>query len=80
MRRSKPLPLDLFRKLEGPEILAALGFLRQKLIQPQFPLGSPDYILSREILARIDDMAELLTGDREHFWARAPSVDSRPPH
>ncbi len=66
-RRSKSLPVELFRQLEGPDILKMLGEFRRKLNGIRFPIGTPDYRLRREVIERIDDMVELLTGDRTHF-------------
>jgi len=74
--RRKELPLDVFRQVEGPEVLKRLGEVRRFLCSTRFPLHSPDYMVSREITARIDDMAELLTGDRTHFHLKGHSSTS----
>lgn len=72
-RRSRDLPLDLFRRTEGAELLKAIGEARRKIVSTRIPLGSPDYRVGREIVERIDDMAELLTGDRAHFHLKGHS-------
>jgi len=72
-RRSQYLPLDAYRKIEGPELLKALGEARHKLTRTRIPLGSPDYHVASAIIARIDDMAELLTGYRTHFHLKMHS-------
>lgn len=72
-RRSHELPLDLFRKIEGPELLKALGEARHKLTSTRLPLGSPDYHIAQAIIDRIDDMAELIVGNREHFHLKIHS-------
>ena len=66
-RREKPLPIELFRKVEGPQILEALGEARRKLCLSRIPHGTPDKLLANDIISRIDDMAEIITGDRTHF-------------
>ena len=76
-RRSKPLPVELFRKIEGPEILKALQVARRKLCVAPFPHGSPDKLAANDLISRIDDMAELLTGDRSHFHLKAHSATSQ---
>jgi hypothetical protein len=40
-RRSQDLPLETFRKVEGPDLLKALGEVRQKITRTRIPLGSP---------------------------------------
>jgi len=75
--RRKALSLESFREIEGPEVLRRLGEVRRFLCSTRFPLQSPDYIVSREITARIDDMAELLTGDRTHFHLKGHSATSQ---
>jgi len=72
-RRSQELPIDLFRKIEGPDLLKALGDVRHRLTRSRIPLGSPDYHVAQAIIDRIDDMAELLTGSREHFHLKMHS-------
>lgn len=72
-RRAKPLPIESFRKVEGPEILKALGEARRQLCHTLIPLGSPEYMMAQTIIDRIDDMAELLTGDRTHFHIKMHS-------
>lgn len=72
-RRSQELPLDLFRKIEGPELLKSLGEVRHQLTHTRIPLGSPDYHVAQAIIDRIDDMAELVTGDRTHFHSKMHS-------
>jgi hypothetical protein len=78
-RRPKHLPIDTFRKVEGPEILKVLGEARQKLCLSQIPFGTPDKLLANDIISRIDDMAEILTGDRKHFHIKVHRLDSRYP-
>jgi hypothetical protein len=77
LRRSKPLTVELFRKIEGPEILKALEVARRKLCLAPFPFGSPDKLTANDLISRIDDMAELLTGDRKHFHRTSHSVTSQ---
>ncbi|GEO18754.1 hypothetical protein MAE02_64500 [Microvirga aerophila] len=76
-RRTKPLPVELLRKVEGPKILKALGEARREPCLSPIPLRSPDKIVASDLVGQIDAMAELLTGDRTHFhtklhsWGRA---------
>ena len=72
-RREKPLPIELFRKVEGPQILEALGEARRKLCLSRIPHGTPDKLLANDIISRIDDMAEIITGDRSHFHLKMHS-------
>lgn len=72
-RRSGYLPIEDFRKTEGPDLLKALGEARHKITRTRIPLGSPDYLVAQAIIDRIDDMAELLTGDRGHFHLKMHS-------
>jgi len=72
-RRTQTLPIETFRKVEGPDLLKAMGELRHKLTRTRFPLGSPDYMVAQAIIDRIDDMAELLTGSRTHFHLKMHS-------
>jgi hypothetical protein len=78
-RRPKHLPIDIFRKVEGPEILKVLGEARQKLCLSHIPYETPDKLLANDIISRIDDMAEILTGDRKHFHMMAHRADRRYP-
>lgn len=73
-RRTQDLPLETFRKVEGPDLLKALGEVRHKITRTRIPLGSPDYHVGQAIIDRIDDMAELITGDRTHFHLKAPAA------
>jgi hypothetical protein len=72
-RATKDLPIDIFRKVEGPEILKALGEARMKLCLSRIPHGTPDKLLANDIISRIDDMAEIITGDRTHFHLKMHS-------
>ncbi|MCB5173626.1 hypothetical protein [Microvirga lenta] len=72
-RANKPLPVELFRKVEGPEILKKLGEARQTLCQSRIPYGTPDKLVANDIISRIDDMAEMITGDRTHFHIKMHS-------
>jgi hypothetical protein len=68
------LPIETFRKVEGPDLLKALGEVRFKITRTHIPLGTPEYHVGQAIIDRIDDMAELLTGDRTHFHLKSHSV------
>jgi hypothetical protein len=72
-RRTKHLPIEVFRKVEGPKILKALGEARRELCGSPIPLRSPDKIVASDLIDRIDAMAELLTGDRTHFHIKLHS-------
>jgi hypothetical protein len=65
-RPSQHLPIDAFRKVEGPKILEALGEARRTLCHSPIPYRSREKLLASDIIERIDDLAELLTGDRTH--------------
>ncbi|MCB8821262.1 hypothetical protein [Microvirga rosea] len=75
-RLRKSLSVALFRKIEGPEILKALEVARRKLSVAPFPLGTPDKLTANDLISRIDDMAELLTGDRTHFQGKSHRASS----
>jgi len=53
--------------------MRALGEVRNKLTRARIPLGSPDYHIAQAIIDRIDDMAELVVGDRTHFHLKMHS-------
>jgi hypothetical protein len=71
--RFKHLPVEIFRKVEGPTILEVLGEARRELCLSPIPFRTPDRILASDLIERSDDMAELLTGDRTHFHLKMHS-------
>jgi hypothetical protein len=72
-RRAKSLPVGIFRKVEGPKILKALGEARRELCVSPIPPHSPDKMVASDLIDQIDDMVELLTGDRRHFHTKLHS-------
>ncbi|MBE7201068.1 MAG: hypothetical protein INR70_25145 [Parafilimonas terrae] len=40
----------------------------------QANIGGPEYEAATALMRRIDDMAGVLTGNREMFWEQAPST------
>lgn len=72
-RPTKRLPIDVFRQVERPGILASLGEARRTLRLSPIPLRTREKLLASDIINRIDDMAEALTGDRTHFHAKMHS-------
>ncbi|MFC4172616.1 hypothetical protein ACFOYU_11185 [Microvirga sp. GCM10011540] len=72
-RPAKQLPIEAFRKIEGPEILKKLGEARRTLCMSRIPHGTPDKLVANDIISRIDDMAEMITGDRTHFHIKMQS-------
>ena len=57
---------------EKQRLLAALGQTRQAIAASHAQLrpGSRTYVLGTAVADVIDDLAEHLTGDRTHFWAK----------
>lgn len=72
-RPSKPLPIDLFRRIVGSEIFEALSEARRKLCRLRISYGTLDRLLTGDIISRIDDIAEIITGDRAHFHLKMHS-------
>lgn len=42
-------------------------------------IGGPLYRQAEALMQAIDDLAETLTGNREHFWQRPHSIGAGPP-
>lgn len=60
---------------EGPaRILRELRVMRTLMTKLSDAVGfhSPYYTRASEIMAGIDGLAELLTGDRKYFWGKSP--------
>lgn len=55
------------------ELLNALGECRQACIRAKTKadIFSPVYDVCSGLIAAIDDVAAVLTGDRRHFWLKA---------
>jgi hypothetical protein len=52
--------------------LKAAGECRARCVQvlTQAPIGEPAYLAARGILEAVDNLAEVLTGDRRHFHTK----------
>jgi hypothetical protein len=66
------------------ELLKAIGECRRACVaaQSKMEIFSPVYDACSGLMAAIDDMAAVLTGDRHHFWLKvppSPSVTPRKP-
>ncbi|WP_201829516.1 hypothetical protein [Microvirga zambiensis] len=71
MSRRRGMSIENYRKFHGPDLLKMLGETRRQLCGASIPLNTAEYRAAGEIIARIDDLAELLTGDRTHFHLKA---------
>ena len=61
------LPIEAFRKVEGPKILEVLREARRERCVTSMPLRPPDKIVASDRADQIDAMTGLLAGDRTHF-------------
>ena len=67
-RRQRIFMLD-----DERELLNALGECRQACIRAKkAEIFSPVYDACCGLMAAIDDVAAVLTGDRRHFWLKVP--------
>jgi hypothetical protein len=64
-RRSK----RIFSDMDRDALLAAIGACRDACIRAATaaPIGEPVYVAVGNLRHAIDDVAEILTGDRTHF-------------
>jgi hypothetical protein len=69
---------ESYRRYHAPELLKVLGEARKEVCLQPAPLNSPDYAALRKITGAIDDFAELVTGNREHFWLKPHRTMSGP--
>ena len=68
VRRSRRMATESDKR----RLLAAIGVCRQVCVSvlAKVPIGSSLYLEATELIERIDDLAELLAGRRDHFWSR----------
>jgi hypothetical protein len=65
---------EQYRRSHAPELLEKLKRVRREVTTQRAPIGSPDYRALTTIKDAIDDFAEVVTGDRELFWDKAPGI------
>jgi hypothetical protein len=72
-------PKRYFSEFDTAELLAAVAACRRScvLAMSKAPIGSEGADAVSELMRTLDRMAELLTGDREHLWARLHSTPKR---
>jgi hypothetical protein len=60
------------RLVDRPRLLAALGECRSALIEARLKMaiGGPLYYSAASVIAAIDGLALLLTGERDYFYLR----------
>jgi hypothetical protein len=63
---------------EAARLLEALGQSRAQLTAAmgKLPIRGPEYLAAESVMDAIDGLAEVLTGSRQYFWAKAPKVQS----
>jgi hypothetical protein len=68
-RRSK----RIFSDMDRDALLAAIGACRSACIRATTaaPIGEPIYVAVGNLQRAIDDIAEVLTGDRTHFHLKS---------
>jgi hypothetical protein len=67
-------------EMDSVALLKALGACRAACVaaNSKAPIGEPVYKGSSAVMATIDDLAGVLTGDREYFWLKpAPASQMR---
>jgi hypothetical protein len=69
-RRSRYPKRDEFRQLYGIRRLELLGEVRREICGTKKPFNAPEAAALRAICDKIDDYAEVMTGNREHFWQK----------
>ena len=67
-----------FGDLEKQALLTAIGVCRKACIQAcsKAPINEPIYRTCTLVTERIDELAEVLTGDKTYFWLKGGSVSS----
>jgi hypothetical protein len=61
-----------FSENDSSALLAAIGECRRACVaaNSKAPVGGPIYRAAARLMDEIDLVAEVLTGDRRHFWLR----------
>src|SRR5215203_5907711 len=74
-RRNVPRHRRHFSQNDLDRLLAAIGECRRACIaaNTQAPIGGPIYRAASRLTEEIDLVAELLTGNRRHFWLKPPT-------
>src|SRR4051794_3177192 len=70
-----------FSENDSDRLLAAIGECRRACIaaNTKAPIGGPVYRAGARLMEEIDLVAEVLTGDRRHFWMRPHGTAGEPP-
>jgi hypothetical protein len=67
-------------QMTATKLLDAVGDCRRTISRTmaEIPINGPEYKAIDRVIAEIDGLAEVLTGDRSHFHLKAPAAASRP--
>jgi hypothetical protein len=80
MRRRGRRSRRVLDPIQVRRVLDSLGENRRLLngLMGQLPVRGPEYLAAEAIVNAINDLAENLTGCRDHFWSKAPSTSQHP--
>lgn len=69
-----------FTERDGKVFLQALRVCRDACVEVQrrAPIDTPVYRRTTALQAAIDDVAEVLTGNRQHFWLNPDTFHAAP--
>lgn len=70
-----------FGAADRQTLLTAIGECRKACVEALAvePIGAPLHDRTVAVMQAIDNLAELLTGDREHFWTKPHTIPSTRP-